>query len=101
MNDSSLPATTPPGVWDNPDDALREQIERNLTTHPIDARLIESVELLRSLAKTLGSTIVSVCPHSRDRALAITALEEVVMRAVQSIAVHQERALQHLNLGGE
>ena len=61
------------------------QLERNLTNHrPGDAQ-IRDIERVRDRAKLLGETIISRCPPSRERSLALTALEDTVMRAVQSI----------------
>lgn len=43
-------------------------------------------ELLREYAKGLASLIVTSCPSSRERSLALTKLEESVMWANSSIA---------------
>jgi len=74
------------------DDPLHDQIERNLTNHlPGDDGVVRRFETLREAAKHYGHAIVEECPPSRERSLAVTALEESVMRAVQSIAVHQDQ----------
>lgn len=67
------------------DRLLREQINRNMTNHRPDEKRIVAIEALRFEAKSLGQTIVDLCPPGRERSLAITHLEDAVMRAVQSI----------------
>lgn len=70
---------------DRANNQARAQLERNLTNHrPGDAQ-IRDIERVRDRAKLLGETIISRCPPSRERSLALTALEDTVMRAVQSI----------------
>ena len=61
------------------------QLERNLTNHTPDGRQIAAIEQIRRVAKDFGKDIIVFCPPGRERSLALTALEDTVMRAVQSI----------------
>lgn len=66
---------------DNP-----ETIRWNMTNHRPTDEEIASIEALREDFIILGQTIEAVCPHSRERSLAITHLEQSLMWAVASIA---------------
>ena len=46
-------------------------------------------ELLRTTAKVMAEQIVSNCPPSRERALALTNLQQAVMWANSSIAINE------------
>jgi hypothetical protein len=61
-------------------------IRWNLTNHRPTTEGIVLIERLRETAILMGEYMVSVCPDSRERALALTKLEETVMWAVASIA---------------
>lgn len=69
----------------DPNEQARRQIARNLTNHRPTDEQITRIEDLRGEAKSFGETIIDFCPPSRERSLALTALEDCVMRAVQSI----------------
>jgi len=47
-------------------------------------------EEVRRLGRQFAETLFLLCPRSRELSLAITALEEVVMRANQSIALNEK-----------
>lgn len=65
---------------------MQLDIRWNLTNHRPTDEAIERIERLREVAIDLGEHIERVCPDTRERALAITKLEETVMWAVASIA---------------
>ncbi len=65
-----------------------EQFRRSLSNQrPTSIEVVE-IEELRGAAKTLLSSIVNLCPASRERSLALTHLEETVMWAVKSIVLN-------------
>jgi hypothetical protein len=66
------------------DEASR--VEWNLTNHAPAPVQIEHIEIVRDYAKLLGKNIATFCPNSREKSLALTALEETTMWAVASIA---------------
>lgn len=68
------------------DKLLIERIERNFTYHPPRADQGVRYERMRAHAKALAQLIVETCPDGRERALAITKLEEVIFWANASIA---------------
>lgn len=63
-----------------------EQIENNFKYHEPKPGQPEKYNLLRQKSKELAYLIDELCPNSRERALAITKLEEVSMWANASIA---------------
>lgn len=63
-----------------------EQLHHNLTNHAPSDSMIPRFEGVRGAAKDLGSVILTLCPPSRERSLALTQLEQTVMWAVASIA---------------
>lgn len=63
-----------------------DRIDWNLTNHAPAPEQIEAIERLRQWAKDLGYQIDQRCPESREKSLALTALEETVMWAVAAVA---------------
>jgi len=66
--------------------SLSTQIETAFTYHPPKGNQAERYARLRDCAKELAGLIDRSCPHSRERALAVTNLENCVMWANASIA---------------
>lgn len=64
----------------------KSQIENNFSYHPPKSGQQERYELLRSSAKHLAKDIETHCPASREKALAMTNLEQAVMWANAAIA---------------
>jgi hypothetical protein len=62
------------------------KIENSFTYHSPKDDQPERYGTLRELAKTLAMTIHSAVPPGRERALAITKLEEAIMWANKGIA---------------
>jgi hypothetical protein len=52
-----------------------------------DVGMVALMETVRTAALETGEAILACCPQDRYRSLAMTALEEVVLRAIQSLAV--------------
>lgn len=64
-----------------------EMIERNFNYYPPTTEHRQNSHVhIRESCKTLAYTIESLCPPSRERSLAITKLEEVMMWANAAIA---------------
>lgn len=69
-----------------PTDAERDELEARFTYHaPKDDQLVR-YKFLRAEARFLAENIVENCPESRERSVALTKLDEVVMWANASIA---------------
>ena len=65
---------------------LVEQNENNFKYHPPKPGQAELYQKLRDEAHKLANRIAEYCPNSRERALAITKLEEAVFWANAAIA---------------
>ena len=65
---------------------LQERIDNNFTYHPPTPDQIERYPELRAAGKALCETICKLAPDSRERSVAMTKLEEVVMWANAAIA---------------
>lgn len=61
-------------------------IINRFTYHPAKEDQVPRYVLLRSHAFDLAQTINTSCPDSREKSLALTALEESVMWAISAIA---------------
>ena len=64
----------------------RKRIEKVFTYHPPKPDQVPRYNLIRDHARTFAFRIVENCPPSRERSLALTALEECVMWGNASIA---------------
>ncbi len=65
----------------------KSQLLRDLCYHEVDTDTRLSIAALRSEYYALASTLVDWLPESRERALALTALEDSLMRAIQCLTV--------------
>lgn len=65
---------------------VNEQIENNFSYHAPKEGQPEKYDKLRNKAKELAYLISELCPNSRERALAITKLEEASMWANAAVA---------------
>ncbi|SDR82413.1 hypothetical protein SAMN05444162_0128 [Paenibacillaceae bacterium GAS479] len=65
---------------------MNEQIENNFRYHAPKEGQPAKYEELRSNAKELAYLIDGLCPNSREKALAMTNLEQAVMWANAAIA---------------
>lgn len=70
-------------------DQLAEQIEQTMGFHPGTADTAPMYAQLRSMFIELAHHVNETCPDGRCKSLAITHLEEALMRSIQSIAVAQ------------
>ena len=64
----------------------RARLNKDFSYHPPKPDQIPRYEGIRDLAGTFAAILVQICPPSRERSLALTALEESVMWANASIA---------------
>lgn len=65
---------------------MKDQIEKNFTYHAPKGDQQGRYGLVRDKAKEFALLIDKLCPDSREKSIAITKLEEVVMWANASIA---------------
>ncbi len=63
------------------------EFHRGLTNHTPTPEQVARIELLRQVAKTLGTAIIENTKPSRDQSIALTALEDCTMRAVRAIVL--------------
>ncbi len=66
-----------------------QQIENIFTYHAPKGDQAQRYERLRTLAKELAYAINSACPDSREKALAITSLQQTTMWANAAIAINE------------
>lgn len=66
--------------------ADEERIERTFQYHPPNEDQAKRYVILRDQARALAYTILRAVPPSRERSLALTKLEEVIMHANAGIA---------------
>ena len=67
-------------------DEERARLRKDFTYHAPLPNQIPRYEEIRDYARTFASTLLKDCPPSRERSLALTALEEAVMWVNASIA---------------
>lgn len=65
---------------------MNPQIENNFSYHAPKEGQTEMYTLIRNSAKLLAMQIDATCPNSREKALAMTNLEQAVFWANASIA---------------
>lgn len=64
-------------------------IEKTFTYHAPFGSQATRYHLIREKAKALATEIVTCCPDSRERSVALTRLQESVMFANASIAINE------------
>jgi len=62
------------------------RLRKDFSYHPPKPDQIPRYEEIRDYARTFAAALLEKCPPSRERSLALTALEEAVMWANASIA---------------
>lgn len=65
---------------------MKPQIENNFMYHAPKEGQPEKYEAIREKAKELAYLIDDLCPHSREKSVAMTELETAIMWANASIA---------------
>ena len=69
------------------DERRKRQLFTSLTNHTPPQQSMAQIEVLRVAAKDFGADIIAKCPDSRERAVALTKLEESLMWAVKSLVL--------------
>ena len=64
----------------------QERLDNNFTYHAPQGDQVERYSIIREEAKDFARTIMRLSPPSRERSLALTKLEEVMMWANAGIA---------------
>lgn len=67
-------------------DHSQKELDIRFTYHPPKPGQAEKYETLRKMARTYAEAIEAFCPDSREKAIALTKLEESNMWANASIA---------------
>lgn len=62
------------------------ELDKRFTYHPPKGNQAKRYETIREFAKTYAMFLVKECPDSRERALALTKIEESVFWANAAIA---------------
>lgn len=62
------------------------RLEKDFTYHPPSPLQVPRYNEIRDFARTFAATLMEKCPPSRERSLALTAIEEAVMWANASIS---------------
>lgn len=70
--------------------AQQYEIDTRFTYHRPKGTQPERYEMLRDVAKRFAVNIMEMCPDSRERSLALTALEETCFWANASIARRED-----------
>ncbi|HEY6290744.1 MAG TPA: hypothetical protein VI455_04170 [Terriglobia bacterium] len=79
----------PPSATDK---ILLERIECNFTYHAPQGDQAERYQKMREHARSFALDIVTMCPDSRERSVALTKIEESVMWANAAIARNEAGA---------
>lgn len=65
---------------------MKDQIENNFKQHDLTDLQRRHTNMIRVVTKELAQRINDICPDSREKSIALTKLEEVMMWANASIA---------------
>jgi hypothetical protein len=67
----------------------QQQLDNIFTYHAPQGTQLERYSAIREIAKSAATTINLMCPESREKALALTNLQQTVMWANASIAINE------------
>ena len=67
-----------------------EELANTFTYHAPREGQVERYEEIRRMGLTLATVVYSSCPESREKALALTKIEEAVMWANAAIARNED-----------
>lgn len=67
----------------------KEQVENIFTYHSPKGNQPERYEVIRGKAKEFAMLLIESCPESRERAVALTNLQQAIMWANASIAINE------------
>jgi len=71
----------------------KDVVDRLFTYHPPYGNQSDRYEELRRLGKHLARIMLTLCPPSRERSIALTKLEEAIMWANASIARNETQKI--------
>jgi len=77
-------------MMDHPTRDTIQTLVRNFTFHLATPNSEQHMKVLKLQAKDLGVSILNLTPKCRERSLALTKLEEVIMWANSGICRNQE-----------
>lgn len=75
-----------------PTEKEAQRLKTNFTHHPPIGDQADRYQLIREYGAALADVIVGCCPPSRERALALTNVEQAVMWANAGIARNESEA---------
>lgn len=68
----------------------RERVARNLRYHKVtDDQVMMKMEQTRSAAESFAYVVIDNTPHGRERAMALTAIEDATMYSIAGLAREQ------------
>lgn len=70
-------------------DQIAQQINNGMGFHPGNVDVAPLYSSLRGRFMELAHVVNELCPDGRDKSLAITHLEDALMRSIRAIAVEQ------------
>ena len=70
-------------------DKMKDLIEETFTFHPVQPGQAERYEAIRAKAKEMATLIAELSPASAEQTLSFRHLQEAVMFANASIAIHE------------
>jgi hypothetical protein len=71
------------------DDKQKQDLENRFSYHQPKEGQPDKYQAIRNMAKDFATAIVGMAPNTRERALALTKLEEVVFWANAGISRHE------------
>ena len=69
---------------------MKKELDIRFTYHTPKEGQLARYEMIRDLGKVMATAVVEHCPDSRERSLALTKIDEVVMWANAAIARREE-----------
>lgn len=81
-----MPPTPDQNPDNSADESLRQLWDWNFTNHTPTPEAIKKIEGLRATAKSMKDAIIAMTPHSRERSIALTNLEQTLFYAVAAVA---------------
>lgn len=67
---------------------MHDEIHERFKHHPPTPERIESHQVIRNTSEDLAHVYVDILPDSREKSLALTALQEAAMWANAALAIH-------------
>lgn len=71
------------------DEELHARIDRGMTNQAPNDEQLDRILELRKVCKAANHAIADLCPAGRDRSIALTHGEDMLMRAVRSIVLEE------------